>query len=375
MNISDYYSSQCSFIGQDFITSPEVCSVFSEMIAVWIISQILQNNHKEYILVELGAGNGTMMHDILCAIQIMHFEIFYKIKIIIYEKSINLTNNQVKKLKLFANKIRWIDDLEQIMQSNEKIINIKNTNNKYYIFIANEFLDCLLQVQYIYKNNKFILSDHIVKTNSITQLNLKEEILSQISLKNIYSSLNLDKLLENKFFQTYLNSHINIEEGSIIELPLEGIALLEYLLNKFTNSCGLFIDYGYYISPHLRCKQQYFSTQELIYNHKYININNLSNNNLSNQTLNNAMQNNNNNIDIAFHIDFYCLQKYLESIYTDKTFSIITQRQFLKNMGIDIRMLNILNDASITKENKTIIIKSINHLLGKAGRVFKVFSW
>ena len=46
----------------DFITAPNISRLFSEMIAIWILSfwQSL-GSPKKFNLVELGAGNGEMM--------------------------------------------------------------------------------------------------------------------------------------------------------------------------------------------------------------------------------------------------------------------------------------------------------------------------
>ena len=46
----------------DFITAPNISILFSEMIAIWIIS-FWENlkKPKKFNLIELGAGNGEMM--------------------------------------------------------------------------------------------------------------------------------------------------------------------------------------------------------------------------------------------------------------------------------------------------------------------------
>jgi NADH dehydrogenase [ubiquinone] 1 alpha subcomplex assembly factor 7 len=50
----------------DFITAPNISILFSEMIAIWIIS-FWQNlkNPKKFNLVELGSGNGEMISQII----------------------------------------------------------------------------------------------------------------------------------------------------------------------------------------------------------------------------------------------------------------------------------------------------------------------
>ena len=58
-----YYMKQNPF-GEsgDFITAPNISILFSEMIAIWIISFWEKLNcPKQFNLIELGAGNGEMM--------------------------------------------------------------------------------------------------------------------------------------------------------------------------------------------------------------------------------------------------------------------------------------------------------------------------
>ena len=62
-----YYMKKKAFGREgDFITSPNISRLFSEMIAVWIVSfwQSL-GSPKRFNLIELGAGNGEMMKDII----------------------------------------------------------------------------------------------------------------------------------------------------------------------------------------------------------------------------------------------------------------------------------------------------------------------
>ena len=82
----------------DFITAPNISRLFSEMIAIWIISfwQSL-GCPKKFNLIELGAGNGEMIKII-----IESFKNFPSIlnccNFIIYEKSPLLIKTQKKKI-------------------------------------------------------------------------------------------------------------------------------------------------------------------------------------------------------------------------------------------------------------------------------------
>ena len=80
----------------DFITSPNISVLFSEMITIWVISFWESLNcPKQFNLIELGAGNGEMM-----TIMISTFQKFPQFKnscnIKILEKSKHLKKLQKK---------------------------------------------------------------------------------------------------------------------------------------------------------------------------------------------------------------------------------------------------------------------------------------
>ena len=82
----------------DFITSPNISRLFSEMIAIWIISfwQSL-GSPKKFNLIELGSGNGEMIKIIIESFK--NFPSFLNsCNIKIYEKSPSLIKIQKKKI-------------------------------------------------------------------------------------------------------------------------------------------------------------------------------------------------------------------------------------------------------------------------------------
>ena len=120
----------------DFVTAPNISILFSEMIALWCVSFWENTNKPKKInIVELGAGNGEMMFQMIKV-----FERFYHFKIscnyFILEKSQFLEKIQKKKLKNY--KVKWLKSLNQI----------KSGPN---IFLANEFFDALPIKQFIKK--------------------------------------------------------------------------------------------------------------------------------------------------------------------------------------------------------------------------------
>ena len=80
----------------DFITAPNISRLFSEMIAIWIISfwESL-GSPKKFNLIELGAGNGEMMKIIIESLQNFPL-IFNSCNLIIFERSNYLKKTQKK---------------------------------------------------------------------------------------------------------------------------------------------------------------------------------------------------------------------------------------------------------------------------------------
>ena len=82
----------------DFTTAPNVSRLFSEMIAIWVISFWKSiGSPKKFNVIELGAGNGEMMKVLLESFK--NFPDFINISnFIIHEKSPNLIKIQKKKI-------------------------------------------------------------------------------------------------------------------------------------------------------------------------------------------------------------------------------------------------------------------------------------
>ena len=120
----------------DFTTAPNISILFSEMLAIWCIA-FWENLGcpKKINIVELGAGNGEMMYQMIKV-----FESFNNFKkssnYFILEKSQFL--KKIQKKKLNSHKITWLNSINKL----------KNGPN---IFLANEFFDALPVKQFIKK--------------------------------------------------------------------------------------------------------------------------------------------------------------------------------------------------------------------------------
>ena len=96
----------------DFITSPNISVLFSEMISIWLIS-FWENlkKPKKINIVELGAGNGEMMSQIIKTLNNFS-EISLSANFLILEKSPLLI--KIQRSKIDKKKVRWIKNLKEI---------------------------------------------------------------------------------------------------------------------------------------------------------------------------------------------------------------------------------------------------------------------
>ena len=93
-----YYQRKIKFgRNGDFITSPGISKLFSEMIGIWIVSFWENLNKPERInLVELGAGNGELIEVLINTLNKLEIA-KNKFKFFIFEKSMSLKKLQKKR--------------------------------------------------------------------------------------------------------------------------------------------------------------------------------------------------------------------------------------------------------------------------------------
>ena len=101
-----YYMKKNPFGSEgDFITAPNISRLFSEMLAIWVISFWKSlGSPKKFNLIELGAGNGEMMKILIESFK--NFPIFFNAcEFIIHEKSPSLIKIQKKKIIIIKNNL------------------------------------------------------------------------------------------------------------------------------------------------------------------------------------------------------------------------------------------------------------------------------
>ena len=135
-----YYQKE-AVIGRagDFITAPEISQIFGELLGLWCAHQAqAQGLINKAILVELGAGRGTLMADALRAWNTLNLPLP---QLHIIETSPHLKTQQKTNLAHFpALKIHWHESPKTLPE-------------KPLLMVANEFFDALPIQQYRRKNN------------------------------------------------------------------------------------------------------------------------------------------------------------------------------------------------------------------------------
>ena len=309
-----YYKSKFPFGDKgDFITSPNISYLFSEMVAIWIISTWeLFGRPKNFNIVELGPGDGSLTNILLNSFK--KFPEFNSIKkIFLYEESDYL--KKIQKKKISNGKVFWISDFTTIKKGP-------------VVFFGNEFFDALPIKQF--KKRK----DSIFEKNYTFDKNYKiKEVFNKASKTDI----------------KILKSYKTLKKLNFIELPKFGFQELKKMIKKISElkGCILMIDYGY-----LKSNNQ--NTLQSIMKHK------------KNNLLDNLGK-----ADITSHVNFDLLKEFFLKNNL-KVNNIITQKEFLKNMGI-IERANIVAKKMRFSEQSDLYLR-VKRLLSSRymGDLFKV---
>ena len=170
---SGYYIKKNPFGKEgDFITAPNITRLFSEIIAIWIITYWKSiDSPKKFNLLELGAGNGEMMKVIIETLKNFP-ECFKTCNFMIHERSNYLSNLQKKKLS--SNKISWVNDIKKI-------------NSYPTLYLANEFFDALPIKQFFKKKEAWF--ERLVELKNPKKIEFKEK---KINIKKLELSLNFE---------------------------------------------------------------------------------------------------------------------------------------------------------------------------------------
>ena len=275
----------------DFITAPNISILFSEMIAIWVISFWEKLGcPKKFNLIELGAGNGEMMR-----VLIGTFNKFPQFKdsciINILEKSELL--KKIQKTCIKDANIKWLNNLNEL--------------NKFpCIFIANEFFDALPIKQFLKKEKRWY--ERCVSFDSERKLKY------------------LDIPFDMKEFEKKIKFKISYKQNFIEYSPL-ATEYLKTIISKIKLNNGgiLIIDYGY-------LEKEMKNTLQAVSKHKYCSV------------LKNFR-----NSDITYNLSFNLINMIIKKFGPCSSLCT-TQKKFLTKLGILHRAEILSKDMLFSKK-------------------------
>ncbi len=277
-----YYKTQ-QVIGKnaDFITAPEVSQMFGEILGIWVVANFLANQQSinSLSILELGAGSGVLMNDILKTFNVSKEATQAINSVNILEINKNLQKKQQQLLAKYNYALNWQEDLSSFTFNKESKLAI----------IANEFLDALATKQFEFKAGNFY-----------------ERL---VTYKN--NNFNLELAKEKSQIADVFLPKTPPKQGDVLELSqgvIDKVKQISALLKK-QGGFAILIDYGY-------TKNMYGESIQAIKNHKYINFL---------QDIGKS--------DITFHVNF----NHVKQVALQEGLSVSeikTQGDFLKEMGI-----------------------------------------
>ena len=298
----------------DYITSPMISNLFSEMIAIWCVAfwEHLEKP-KKFLITELGPGDATLCNNLIRTFK--KFNNFYNsLEIKLLEKSNKL--KKIQKTKIKNKKVKWINKISEV-------------NSGPIIFIANEFFDAL-PIKQIYKKKNLFLERHVTLSKKNKKIMFLNKKIKKNLIKNI-KELSLDN------------------SGSFIEYPTVAIKYLEIISKKIKKYNGgiLSFDYGY-----INGKNK--NTLQSVKKHKYLDI-------FSEPG----------NADITSHINYKLFAKIIRKNNLEIN-KIVSQSEFLQKLGI-IERANLISKKISFKEKADLYyrLKRLLHF-EEMGNLFKV---
>jgi len=288
-----YYNSRIPFGKKgDFITSPSVTNLFSEIIAIWIIACWESfGKPKSFNIVELGPGDGTLSRTLLKSFE--RFPEFNSTKkLFLYEESRYL--KKIQKKTILNRDVKWINNFNLIKKGP-------------VIFFGNEFFDAIPVKQFKKINNSFFEKNYILDKDYKIK-----EIFKKASLKNAEIIKSFKTLKKLKF----------------IEFPKLGFKELKRISRKINQlkGCILMIDYGY-----LKPNNQ--NTLQSVIKHK------------KNNLLDNLGK-----ADVTAHVNFTLLNEFFSKNGL-KIKNVISQKNFLEAMGILERAKIVAKKMKFTEQS------------------------
>lgn len=313
-----YYTTRQPFgVKGDFTTAPEISQIFGELLAVWIYSAWQQTGSAmPAIFAEIGPGRGTMMADMLRALNRIDPEFCKAVEIVMIEASPRLAGRQKQALAQAPAQPEWIASVDEIRPLP-------------LFIVGNELFDAIPFRQY-------------VKTAG----GWRERcigVTSQGALAFAEGPSSPDRRL-------LPSGSDSAPDGSIVEIAPRRFALMEAICRHIADhgGAGLFIDYGYF-GPALG------DTFQAVRAHEHADL-------LSDPGT----------ADLTSHVDFAALAAAAKAASLSAACG--TQGDFLVKMGLLERAAGL--EASAGERARAQISAAVDRLAGEKamGRLFKVIA-
>ncbi|XP_053999658.1 protein arginine methyltransferase NDUFAF7, mitochondrial isoform X1 [Hylaeus anthracinus] len=297
----------------DFTTSPEITQLFGEMIAVWILYEKTKISKGPFQIIELGPGRGTLIKDILRVFKQLH--ILNDISVHLVEISPALSLIQAKNLcKTIKEHDTKTNESEQnsityyregVTEDGVNIYwyhSIMDVPRKFSIFLANEFFDAL-------PIHKFQKTDRGWNEVLVDIIEGSSEEKFRYVLSNKPSPATL-----------YISDD---EKRDHVEISPQSLLVVDYIAQYLSEcgGCALISDYG-----HNGDKTDTFRAFSQHKMHDPLSRPGTA--------------------DLTADVDFAALMKIAIKNNYVITFGPVTQSNFLKSLGIDVRLKLLLKNAS-----------------------------
>ncbi|KAK0416685.1 hypothetical protein QR680_012631 [Steinernema hermaphroditum] len=312
----------------DFITAPELCQMFGEMIGIWCFYELGYTGHRgAWQLVECGPGTGQLMNDVVGVLNMFQED---KVSIHLVETSDSLILEQER--TLCAKPSEFIEGLPHVRynktRSGMEVYWYRSVDDvpgdKFSVFIANEFLDAL-PIHQFRRNDKGRWSEVYVNLDS------KGELCFMLS-KN-----------ENLHTKGLIPDSVR-DEKSLIEWeisPFSGM-FVNQVAERICSHGGfaVLVDYGHDNTRKNLSLRAY---------HKHGETNPLER--CGEQ-------------DLTADVNF----GHLKSLVEDRTvvYGPVDQREFLAQLGIGLRLRKLVEQLK-TRDEQEALIKSYNMLMSEEG--------
>ena len=295
----------------DFVTAPELTSLFGETLAVCLLTLADEMGYEDKTIdvVELGGGPGVLMSDMMRAMEILGRENRY------HMVELSPALQKVQQETLQGKSVTWYNSLVELLEEKK---------DQPLFVVANEFLDAMPFEQFIYQKDGWHQRMVDVADDKLTWFSLPIEI--------------------------EFPEHPKPKVGDVAEASPMANMMLEMLGNHIQANGGamVFVDYGY-------SDPKYGDTFQAMKGHKYVDPFEAPG-----------------EADLTAHVNFYALQNILAGVGFERM-EVMTQADFLDMFAIKERMESLLGtmEDEVEQEN---LKAACDRLLNpkEMGTLFKV---